>query len=379
MGVNVTFAGHIAGDTNTFRFVGNGVEFIAIWNPADNGMHGNAWFYSRKQAFVLEVCGQDGHVWKTMSPNAFGEDLYQKSKDMNKPIEGNRNDNRTFVIYYVKVYYTYDFAASTPSVLGFVLQMIAVTNQGYVNSNVPLVAKLLCIELTDIGEDESPYQMLSDFTNMKIPLNTLRGSADVASLLVNSLSGCGIGYQNTIASGLTLSVVQKNCASQYYSFGHAVGHNIGLQLDPANAFNFAYPYAHGHLIDHGIASTGARTIMAYPAPNHYTRVNYYSNPNVIYPATGTATGVVGVSENAALLMFNRFALANVGDESLEMAWGDNMRCIPRKSTTTISTATTTTTTTTTTTPTTLTTTTTTTKTTITTTTTTTTSTTTTTK
>ena len=44
--------------------------------------------------------------------------------------------------------YTHDFATHTPSVLGFVLQMIAVTNQGYVNSEVPLVAKLLCIEFT---------------------------------------------------------------------------------------------------------------------------------------------------------------------------------------------------------------------------------------
>ena len=69
--------------------------------------------------------------------------------------------------------------------------------------------------------------------------------------------------------------------------------------------------------------------MAYPSPNQYTRVNYYSNPNVIYPVTFTATGVVGVSENAALLMFNRFALAVVGDESLEMGWGEDMRCIRR--------------------------------------------------
>ena len=55
--------------------------------------------------------------------------------------------------------------------------------------------------------------------------------------------------------------------------------------------------------------------MAYSASNHYTRVNYYSNPNVIYPATGTPTVVAGVSYNARLLVENRMSLAAIGDES----------------------------------------------------------------
>ena len=55
--------------------------------------------------------------------------------------------------------------------------------------------------------------------------------------------------------------------------------------------------------------------MAYDYPGHITRVNYYSNPNVIFNETGTPTGVVGISNNAAVITLNRFKMAALGDES----------------------------------------------------------------
>ena len=48
--------------------------------------------------------------------------------------------------------------------------------------------------------------------------------------------------------------------------------------------------------------------MAYNAFGHKNRVNYYSNPNVIFPTTGTATGVVGLSNNARVISENRWEL-----------------------------------------------------------------------
>ena len=62
-------------------------------------------------------------------------------------------------------------------------------------------------------------------------------------------------------------------------------------------------------------STGYRTIMSYEASGHNERVNYFSNPKVTLPQTGTATGVAGTSNNAAVLTKNREAIAAVGDES----------------------------------------------------------------
>ena len=74
-----------------------------------------------------------------------------------------------------------------------------------------------------------------------------------------------------------------------------------------------FDHGHGHLIEAGTASTGARTILAYYADGHAQRVNYYSNPAVTFPATGTPTGVEGVSNNAAVITANR----SVGFERVE--------------------------------------------------------------
>ena len=58
-----------------------------------------------------------------------------------------------------------------------------------------------------------------------------------------------------------------------------------------------------------------RTVLAYTATGHETRVNYYSNPSVILPLTGTPTGVAGVSDTARVITQNRFIMAANGDES----------------------------------------------------------------
>ena len=55
--------------------------------------------------------------------------------------------------------------------------------------------------------------------------------------------------------------------------------------------------------------------MAYGTTGHWTRVNYYSSPDIIFPATGTPTGVAGVSNNARVITENRFKIAALGDES----------------------------------------------------------------
>jgi len=116
-------------------------------------------------------------------------------------------------------------------------------------------------------------------------------------------------------NGFTLSVVKKSCALGYYSFGHEVGHSMGLAHNPEETTNTLFLQGHGHLIQPGSGPRGYRTILAYSAQGHRDRKNYYSNPAVLLPETGTATGKVGVSNNAAVLNMNRFRMAGVGDES----------------------------------------------------------------
>ena len=155
---------------------------------------------------------------------------------------------------------------------------------------------------------------LGTFASSK-PADELRDGADVAALLVLNAPYCGVGYLDTIASKYTFSITAKDCAVGYYSFGHEVGHNVGAHHDPDTSTNTIYSYGHGHLIAAGNGASGVRTIMAYFATGHSQRVNYWSNPEVIYSATGTPTGAADLSDNARLWQEKRASLAAVGSES----------------------------------------------------------------
>jgi len=270
---------------------------------------------SNGKSFVLEFCGTDGHVWKELDVENFNEnDDEVKGNDtiimpeLQRDIE---QDSTTMVTYSIKFYYTPEFAATTPDIEGFIDEVIMETNAGYENSKIPLKAVKHCIEEATIHDEYKTSAILNKFANMKSSIEELRGTADVAALLVNYAWGCGSAKLFGFKTGRTISVTRKDCALGYFTFGHEVGHNIGLHHDRFTDYNEQYPSAHGHLIEKGF-----RTILAYPRPNHKRRVNYYSNPDVIFPFTGTVTGEPGQSNNAALLIRNRFALANIGDESL---------------------------------------------------------------
>ena len=150
---------------------------------------------------------------------------------------------------------------------------------------------------------------------MKGSVSELRNTADAATLLAVDIAHCGMAYMAASSSGNTLSVVKKSCALGYFSFGHEVAHNFGASHNIEAASNKHYRDGHAHLIQPGAATTGYRTILSYEAVGHNLRVNYYSNPVVIFPLTGTPTGVEGVSNNAAVLMRNIETFAALGDES----------------------------------------------------------------
>ena len=173
-----------------------------------------------------------------------------------------------------------------------------------------------CIEQATIGDDASTGTLLTNFRTMKGDEETTRGSADAAALIYQESSGCGRAYMYAYSNQLSFSVTKKSCATGYYSFGHEIGHNLGADHNPEVSTNTYINYGHGHLIQPTGPSkySGYRSILAYNADGHYNRVNYYSNPAIMFPTTGTPTGVAGVSNNAAVLIENRAAFAALGDE-----------------------------------------------------------------
>ena len=225
-------------------------------------------------------------------------------------------DNTTVVTYSVMFYYTAEVAADTADLEGFFDQIIAETNAGYENSEIPLRIKKHCsAQLPSSFPELGATSLLNNITYWNSDPATTRNGADVAAVISLNLDYCGVAWFNQLSSGFTFSVTKKSCATGYYSFGHEIGHNIGAQHNPEASTNSQFSYAHGHLIQQGTANTGVRTIMAYSATGHSTRVNYWSNPNVNHPTTGTPTGVAELSNNAALLTLRRYTLASIADES----------------------------------------------------------------
>ena len=232
---------------------------------------------------------------------------------------GRGKGNKEHWTYSLMVYYTPEFAAVTPDIEDFIDEMLDITNQGYRNSKMPITVVKFCSELATINENafDPRKDLLKTFEYMKGTTTALRNTADAAILLVDNILGgyCGQGYLSGFASGRPLSWVRKSCAIGGYTVGHELGHNLGAHHNPEQDNNIIFRNGHGHLIERGEHHAGLHTIMAYQRDGHWDQTNYYSNPDVIHPQTGTRTGVRNLSNNAAVILNNVGKLAALGDES----------------------------------------------------------------
>lgn len=185
------------------------------------------------------------------------------------------------------------------------------TNTGYsnsgVNQRVRLVhtAELSYAESGSLSTDLSRLRSTTDgyMDGIHTTRNTYK--ADLVSLFVeNGGSYCGMAYIMTSVStsfaSSAFSVVDQDCATGYYSFGHEMGHNMGARHDRYvdNTDGSPYSYNHGYYYSSG----KWRTVMAYndgcqAVGVSCTRINYWSNPNKFY--NGVAMGVSSTSTKAA--------------------------------------------------------------------------------
>jgi len=228
------------------------------------------------------------------------------------------DDSTTVVTFSVKYYYTLDFEEVTDDIDLYFDQLIAETNQGYINSEIPVRIEIFCIEATTLRDIQDGGQMLDTFANMKGSSAALRGSADAAALIVKDFSYCGIGYLDTWRSGLTVTAQTKGCALGYFTMGHELGHNFGCMHDREHSSSAPYAYAYGHYIGPAyLEGSGYRTCMAYGKAGYGRKANYFSNPNVSFK--GHVTGTED-DNNARVIRENRFGMAAVGDESGTCDW-----------------------------------------------------------
>merc|ERR1711892_1032830 len=276
--------------------------------------------YEDGSDFVLEPCRKfpGCHVWKEEDTAHMeedeGEEVTQEMRadDLisagakNELIQAGINDATTIVEYSIKNYSTVEFAAATDDIELYFNQVVAETNQGYINSNIPVRVKIFCIEATELNDEEEP--LFTKFANYKGTAEALRGSADAAALLFLKKSACGRGYVDSWDNGRTITIQAKGCALGYYTMGHELAHNFGSTHDREHSSgNSHYSFGHGSYIE-----PRYRTIMGYNKEGYNTRVNYYSSPTAFYKrkATGSDT-----EDTARVIKENRFGFAAVGDES----------------------------------------------------------------
>ena len=216
----------------------------------------------------------------------------------------------------VLVVYTAAAASASSSISAEVQLAIDETNQTYVNSGVTQRVRLVHaaqVSYTETGHGDVDLVRLQNPSDGYLDeVHTLRDAygADLVSFWVENMGNdCGIGYLMTAVSpsfaSYGFSVVARDCATGYYSFGHEMGHNMGTHHDRyLQDGDGAYPYSHGYVYTPG----RWRTIMAYNQECadkgfNCTRIPYWSNPAVDYQGIPA-----GISESSQTSADNRLTL-----------------------------------------------------------------------
>ncbi len=194
------------------------------------------------------------------------------------------------------------------SMVQFINQAIAETNQGYLNSNINFKVELASatrVNYTESGNydtDLGRFQSANDGYMDEIHRYRNAFSADVSVLIFNNSSACGLASAIQANASSAFCVVDYDCVLGNYSFGHEIAHLFGCRHN-TEADDNTEPFAYGH--GYVYQSGNWRTIMAYEI-NDETRVQFYSNPDIKY--NNIPTGTANVNNNARVLNENAGAV-----------------------------------------------------------------------
>ncbi|HEX2478903.1 MAG TPA: zinc-dependent metalloprotease family protein [Geminicoccaceae bacterium] len=284
--------GHVVGEP------GNTASFVF----AEDLVTGN--FRLGTNVYQVRPIDEDMHVVRRAVPEAFP----QEAEPLDPPYTPDRRGALTPDSFDfgdtcapeidVLVLYTDDAraaAGSTQLIEADINLAILESNQAYEQSEITQRLALVHAEEVSFNETTNWNAMLSalqDPADGTIDgVHGLRDQygADMVSMIIEDGQFCGLAYlwgdENSDFAPFAFSLVNRGCATGYYSFAHELGHNQGLNHDRNNAGAAIAPYAYGYQDPSG----DFRTILAYNCPGGCTRVQHFSNPNVNY--NGEPTGI----------------------------------------------------------------------------------------
>jgi hypothetical protein len=211
----------------------------------------------------------------------------------------------------VMVHYTSSAASASGNISALIDLAVAEANQGYTNSGVFIdlilahKSQVTYTQSSSFSTDLSRYRGTTD--GYMDSIHTTRNSvaADVGLLVINNSSSCGLASGIGSTASTAFADAHWDCITGYYSFAHEIGHLQSARHDPATDSSTT-PYAYGHGYQYN-GSPKWRTIMAYACSGGCPRLNYWSNPSILY--NGLPMGTSTTSDNERVLNLTRGTVA----------------------------------------------------------------------
>merc|ERR1719462_397309 len=217
-------------------------------------------------------------------------------------------DQKTMVTYSIKAYVTPEVTATYPNCTESVEYLINILNKQYERSQIPVRAKLHCIEETNLTESEGINNMTT-FEKYKGGWKNkhFHGSADQVVLFATKVFIGNHSVQG-VAFGRLLGCHFPESLRTRIILGHELGHNFGLKHDDGYHFS-----AGGRKL--GTLMRTREVGAGHCCTDDY---GFYSNPNVMID--GVAAGNE-THNSAAIITKKRFLVASYGDESIGCSKG----------------------------------------------------------
>jgi hypothetical protein len=178
----------------------------------------------------------------------------------------------------VLVAYTPAVEKKVADIKGLVQLAFAETNQSYKNSNININLIPSPVDPMKVGytENGSMDAELDAFIGMtQVQQARAQNGSNVAVLLVDDGSYCGLAKQILATKQTAFVVVYYDCATGYYSFGHEIGHLQGARHNPEmDNGSSPFPYGHGYMD----LVRKRRTIMSYDCPGGCPRMPEWARP-----------------------------------------------------------------------------------------------------